>query len=197
MRWSVIIQILVLLASYGVAQGQQPSNEVGGGSHFGAPVLKYTVVHDQGAIMVGGRGGWNITPSLLLGGGMYGTIDGVDAPEGAVPNAPGRLDIKFESFGFDLEYAANPKAPTHLTLGVFFGGAADHYYRHNTDQQHGETDFMLLLEPAVGVERRLANWLHLNLAVSYRLVHGVEQPGLADGDFNGPALALAAKLGRF
>jgi hypothetical protein len=56
---------------------------------------------------------------------------------------------------------------------------------------------MFLLEPAVGVERRIFDGLHLHLAASYRLVAGVEQPGLNEGDLQGPALALAVKLGRF
>jgi hypothetical protein len=197
MRRSVILVILILCALHGVAAAQPPISEARGGGYFGAPVVKYSVIRDQGALMVGGRGGYNVTPSLLLGAGLYGMINGVDAPEGAVPDAPGRLDVKFESFGFELEYALNPGAPTHPTLGVFFGGGADHYYRHDTNEQHGETDFLLLLEPAVGLEHRLAEWLHLHLAVSYRLVSGVEQPGLDDSDFNGPAVALAFKLGRF
>jgi hypothetical protein len=147
--------------------------------------------------MVGGRGGWNITPSLLLGGGLYGAVTGVHAREGAVPDAPGPLDVRFESFGFDLEYASHPEAPTHLTLGASLGGGAARYVRRGTDEQHGETDFMLLLEPAVGVERRVTDWLHLNLSASYRVVSGVEQPGLEDSDIRGLGVALAAKLGQF
>jgi hypothetical protein len=114
-----------------------------------------------------------------------------------VPDAPGPLDVQFECFGLDLEYAPRPAAPTHLTLSGFFGGGAAHYMRDKTDEQHGETDFMLQLEPAVGVEQRVSNWLHLNLAASYRLVSGVEQPGLENADINGPAATLAVKLGRF
>jgi hypothetical protein len=197
MRHPLIVLLLLLFASYGMAQGQTPPREGGGGGHFGALVVKYAVIRDQGAIMIGGRGGWNVTPSLVFGGGAYGSINGVDAPEGAVPDAPGRLDIKFQSFGFDLEYSPHPAAVTHLTLDAFFGAAANHYVRHGTDEQHGETDFMLLFEPSLGVERRVADWLHLNLAVSYRLVTEVEQPGLKAADFNGAAVALAVKLGQF
>jgi hypothetical protein len=69
--------------------------------------------------------------------------------------------------------------------------------RDDTGEQHGETDFMLLLEPAIGVEQRVADWLHLNLAVSYRLAGGVEQSGLEGSDFNGAATTLAVKFGRF
>jgi len=197
MRQLVIVLTLLLSAAEAMAQDQTPRQEARGGGHFGAPVVKWTVFRDQGAVMFGGRGGWNVTPSLLIGGGLYGTMTEVDAREDAVPDAPGPLDVKFESFGFDLEYAAHPAAPTHLTLHAFFGGAAARYVRDKTNEQHGETDFMLLLEPAVGVERRVTDWLHLNLEVSYRLVIGVEQPGLEDSDFNGAAAALAVKLGRF
>jgi hypothetical protein len=49
----------------------------------------------------------------------------------------------------------------------------------------------------VGVEQRITDWLHMNLAVSYRLVNGAEQPGLENGDLANLTLSLAAKLGRF
>ena len=199
MRQIVLAVILLLLLSAieAIAQDQTPPRKAGGGSHFGAPVVKYTVIRDQGALMFGGRGGWNITPSLLIAGGGYGTMTEVDAPENAVPDAPGPLDLKMETFGFDLEYAAHPTAPTHLTLGAFFGGAALHYVRDKTGEQHGETDFMLILEPSVGVEQAVTNWLHLNLAASFRLVNGVEQPKLDNGDINGVAVSLAVKFGQF
>jgi hypothetical protein len=197
MRQIVVVLMLLLPAASAVAQDPKAPDTVSEKCRFGAFVVKYIVIRDQGAIMLGGRGGWNVTSSLLLGGGMYGTLNGVDAREDAVPDAPGRLDVKFESFGFDLEYAVRPAAPTHLTLTAFLGGAADRYVRHKTDQQHGETDFMTLFEPALGVERRITGWLHLNLGVSYRLTSEVEQQGLEDGDFNGTAVALAVDLGRF
>jgi len=193
----VIVAMLLLFAGEAAAQDQAPRQDARGRSHFGAPVFKYTVVRDQGAVMFGGRGGLNLTPSLLLGAGAYGTMGEVNAREGAVPGAPGPLDVKFESFGFDLECAAHPAAPTHLTLTAFMGGAAARYAKDKTDEQWGESDFMLLFEPALGVEQRVTDWLHLNLALSYRLVSGVEQPGLTEGDLRGAAAALAVKLGRF
>jgi hypothetical protein len=193
----VVVAMLLLFAGQAAAQDPAARQDARGRSYFGAPVLKYAVVRGQAAVMFGGRGGLNLTPSLLLGAGAYGTMSEVDAREGAVPGAPGPLDIKFESFGFDLEYAVHPAAPTHLTLTAFMGGAAARYAMDKTDDQWGESDFMLLLEPAVGLEQRVTDGLHLNLALSYRLVSGVEQPGLKDGDLKGAAAALAVKLGRF
>ncbi|MEW6751255.1 MAG: hypothetical protein AB1505_09795 [Candidatus Latescibacterota bacterium] len=192
-----VVAVLLLMAVGAAAQGPAPHHAAHGRGHFGAPVLKYTVVRSQGAVLFGGRGGVNLTPSLVLGGSLYGTMNEVDARAVTVPDAPGPLDVKFETFGLELEYAVHPAAPTHLKLGALLGGAVTRYARDKTDEQHGETDAMLLLEPSVGAERGVANWFHLHLSVSYRLVSGVEQRGLEDGDFTGPAVALAAKLGQF
>jgi hypothetical protein len=196
-RQLTIAIMMLVSATVTLADEQQPDQGTGGRGYFGAPVVKYALVRDQGTVMFGGRGGWNVTPSVLMGIGAYGTVTEVDAPQGAMPDSLGPMDVKFESFGFELEYAANPQAPTHLTLGAFFGGAAVHYMQERTTEQYGETDFLLLLEPAVGVEQRINAWLHLNLAVTYRLVSGVEQPGLENGDINGPAAALAFKFAQF
>jgi hypothetical protein len=188
----LVIVVMLLFAVEAAAQDSTPRK-----GYFGAPVVKYTVVRDQGAILLGGKGAWNITPTLSLGGGLYGVQTEVDAAKGVVPEVPWQVDIRFENFGFELEYAPHPQAPTHVTFGAFLGGGAARYVRDHTNEQEGETDFMLLFEPAIGVEQRLTDWMHLNLSGSYRAVSGVEQRGLENSDFNGPATTLAVKLGRF
>jgi hypothetical protein len=132
----------------------------------------------------------------VLGGGLYGTLTEVDAT-GTGMNAPGPLDLKLERFGLEVEYHVRPAAPTHLTFGAFVGGGAARHVRDGTNEQHGETDFLFVLAPAVGVERAVTGWLHLNLAVSYRFVTGAERPGGGERRLRGPAVAGALKLGRF
>lgn len=197
MRYAWIGILLALGTTVASASDLAPPDSARGRGHFGAPVVTFTLAGDAGAVMIGGRGGWNISPSLVVGFSAHGTTTEIDAPSGAMPDSMGPIDIQFESFGFDLEYARNPQAPTHLTLGALVGGAAVHYVPERTGEQHGETDFLLLLQPAVGVERRVNAWLHLHLALSYRVVAGAEQPSLRNRDINGPALGLAFKLGRF
>ncbi len=195
-RWVRVVVLLLLAASAG-AQAPAAGVESAGASHFGAPALKVTTLRGLGAVMFGGRGGWSISPTLTLGGGAYATITEVDARDGAVPFAPGPLDIKFECFGVELEYATHRAAPTHVTLTSFMGGAAAHNAQDKSDDQFGETDFMLLWEPAVGVEKRITASLHVNLALSFRVVHGVEQAGLTAGDLRSAAVTLTAKFGKF
>lgn len=184
----------VLVLSTSVAEAQPPG--AGSGGYFAAPVIKYTRLREQDAVMFGGRGGWYVTPSLVLGGGLYGTMTEVDAPSG-VPYAPAPLDLEYEAFGFEVEYHFSHAAPTHFTLAAFLGGAAARYTREGTNEQHGETDFQFLLEPAVGVEQAISRRARVNLAASYRLSGEVEQVGLSESDVGGPALTLSLKLGRF
>jgi hypothetical protein len=147
--------------------------------------------------MLGGRGGWHVTPSLVLGAGLYATLTEVDAPTQAVADAPGPLDLKYEKFGLELEYHARRMSPVHPTFAAFVGGAAARYARDGTNDQHGETDFMLVVEPAAGIEWSAARRLHVNVAVAFRLTGPVEQAGLREGDVRGPAVRLALKVGRF
>src|SRR5512141_678950 len=174
MRQLVIVAMLLGLARGTAAQEatrEGPTRRI----QFGAPVVKVTALRHQAAVMFGGRGGFSLTPSLVLGAGLYGTMTEVNARAGAVPDAPSPLDVKFENFGLEVEYALRPAAPTHMTFGAFAGGASARYAKDGTNEQHGETDFLLLLEPGAGIERAVAPWLHVNLAASYRLVRGVEQ----------------------
>lgn len=180
-----------------VAAQEMPGKSTGGSSYFGAPVLKYTVIRDQGVVMAGGRGGWNITPSFLIGAGIYTNLSEVNAPEGALPYLTGPLDLKFDTFGLELEYAHRPASQMYFTLGMFLGGGAVRFVKDKTNEQQDETDIAALLEPSAGLEWKITDWLHLHLAASYRFVFGVDQPGLKDKDFTGPAVSFAAKIGRF
>ncbi|HSG07160.1 MAG TPA: hypothetical protein VLA36_02305 [Longimicrobiales bacterium] len=193
----VIVTVLLACAGEVVAQDQAPRQDAETRGRFFAPVLEVTSLRDQTAVMLGGRGGLSVTPSFMVGLGLYGTLRHVDAPEGAVPTVSYPLDLKMERFGLELEYALHPTTPTHVTASSFVGAGALHYVKSGTQDQEGETDFVLLLQPAVGVEQRLLDRLHLNLAVSWRLAGGVEMAGLTAGDIAGPAVTLAVKLGRF
>ena len=96
MRSVVIILVLLLFAAVAVTQQKTFQQGAGGKGNFGAPVIKYSFVNNQGVLMLGGRGGWNVSPSLLLGGGLCATMTEVNGPECSIPNAPGPLDISLK-----------------------------------------------------------------------------------------------------
>jgi hypothetical protein len=168
---------------------------------FGGPVIKYTSVHNQGAMMVGGRGGWIINHSLVIGGGGYAVVTEVDAPAGVLP-LEGPLDIEFGYGGLELEYIVDPKSLGHFGIYALIGGGAINYVKdvgpvNRSNEQAGETNFVFVLEPAVNAELNVTTWCRLNAGASYRLVTGVSQSGLKNRDLNGVTATLTFKFGNF
>jgi hypothetical protein len=201
MRYPVFAVILLGLAAEAATQEQTLfQNDVKTGG-FGGPVVKYTRIKGQDALMVGGRGGWILNHSLVLGGGGYAVVTEVDAPEGVLP-LEGPLDIEFGCLGFELEYLVHPNSLTHLSLYTLIGGGTVRFVKDvgpatESNEQAGETDFVLTLEPAVSAELNVTKWFRLAAGASYRVVAGVEQVGLKNRDFNGLAATLTFKFGRF
>ncbi|HLE33031.1 MAG TPA: hypothetical protein VJB38_10510 [Bacteroidota bacterium] len=169
-------------------------------SGFGAPVLKYTNIRNQGALMFGGRGGWIINHTFVIGGGGYSVVTDVNAPATVYPFAQ-PLDIKFEYGGLEVEYLFNPNSLGHFGLYILIGGGTIRYVKDigegDSNQQTGENDYVFVLEPAVTGELNVTTWFRLNAGLSYRHVSGVTQVGLKQSDFAGLTGTLTFKFGTF
>lgn len=201
MRYLVLTFLLVAFAAEATAQEQTLFNTDGEKGSFGGPVVKFTSIRNQGAMMIGGRGGWIFGNSLAIGGGGYGLVTEVDAPAGVLP-VEGPLDIEFGYLGLELEYIADPNSLGHLGFYTLIGAGATNYVKdvgpvYRSNQQAGETNFMFVLEPAMNAEINVTTWCRLNAGVSYRLVTGISQPGLKNSDFTGMTATLTLKFGSF
>lgn len=197
----VVVLILFAFTAVSVAQEQTLLKSDEGGGGFGAAVFKYTSIKDQGAIMFGGRGGWVINHSLLIGGGIYSIVSKVDAQEGVLP-LEGPLNVDLSYFGLETEYIIKPADLWHFTTYIFVGAGSTRYVKDvgsvfKSSEQSGESDIVFVTEPAVNVELNITNWFHVNTGLSYRLVTGVNQPGLESSDFSGITGTLAFKFGKF
>ena len=53
---------------------------------FGSPVLKYTSIANKSSLLIGGRGGYIINHSIVVGGGMYGLVTDVPSKQGDLVN---------------------------------------------------------------------------------------------------------------
>ena len=201
MRLLTLVIPLVALTTDLTAQEETLLNLAGEKGGFGAAVVKFTSVNGQGAIMVGGRGGWILNHSLVLGGGAYAVVNEINAAPEILP-FEGPLDIEFGYLGFEVEYIFNPNSLTHYSLYAFIGGGATNFVKDvgpvwRSNEQVGETAFMFVLEPAANAEVNVTPWFRLNAGVSYRVVAGVSQVGLKDSDFTGLTATLTFKFGRF
>jgi hypothetical protein len=199
MRHLVFVIMLFAFAANMSAQELIKDDFESGG--FGGPVIKFTSINNQSALMLGGRGGWIINHSLVLGGGIYGVVNEINAPEGVLP-LEGPLDIEFGYLGFEVEYIFHPMSLFHFSIYTLIGGGATNFVKDvgpvtESNEQAGESHFMFVLEPAIGAELNITTWFHLNGGVSYRVTGGVNQVGLNDRDFSNIAATLTFKFGKF
>jgi hypothetical protein len=196
--YSLIYIIILLMIADVTAQQQNQLKDESENGGFGGAVLKFTNVNRQNAIMIGGRGGWILDHSLVLGGGGYAVINEIDAPLNALP-LEGQLNIEFGYIGFEVEYIFDPSSLYHFALYTLLGGGATNFVKDGSsgNEQAGETAFMFVIEPAVNAELIVTQWFRICAGISYRLTAGVDQEMLDDSDFSGVNGTLTFKFGKF
>ena len=118
MRWA--IAVLAALAVGTADGGAQERTLVGdhvesGG--FGAPVVKFTEVLGDFAVLAGGRGAWIIDHTIMIGGGGYGLVN--DVYDFRLVPAP---RIQFGSGGLELAVVAASNSVVHCSWMSLVGG---------------------------------------------------------------------------
>ena len=76
MKFSVLLAVLLLFLSQSSRAQEETlmgSGEIASGG-FGAPVVKFTEITGDPAVLVGGRGGWIVNHTFVLGAGGYGLV---------------------------------------------------------------------------------------------------------------------------
>ncbi|HBC45669.1 MAG TPA: hypothetical protein DCZ43_01345, partial [candidate division Zixibacteria bacterium] len=165
---------------------------------FGGPVAKFTNIDNQFGVLVGGRGGWIINHSLILGGGGYGLVQDNINRRYLGPDEKQYLTMGY--FGAMLEYDIHPSRLVHTSIIMLIGGgelnqATRH---HDSIDINGATkDNFFVCEPEINVTLNLVNFMRLGIGGSYRFVSGVESFGLTNSDIAGPAASLTLRFGNF
>ncbi len=165
---------------------------------FGAPVVKFTNIHDKFAVLVGGRGGWIINHQLIIGGGGYGLVQN---------NIDRRVVGPYESTflttgygGFMMEYDLNPHKLVHGSLIMLIGGGGLNRAIEGPDYWRtvdGTGDGFFVFEPEINFTLNVTSFMRLSTGASYRFISGVELNGLSNNDLAGPAGTLALRFGKF
>ncbi|MBN2323349.1 MAG: hypothetical protein JXQ30_06410 [Spirochaetes bacterium] len=150
----------------------------------GGPVVKFSGVNDTFAVFVGGRGGWIINHSFVIGGGWYGLVTDVFVSGNKLNMAYG---------GLWTEYILNSDNLVHFTFGTLIGMGNAHFDPQGTDQR---TYF--LFEPEANVEINVVRFFRVCAGVSYRFAIGVSGlSGVSDASLSGLSANLFCKFGRF
>lgn len=162
---------------------------------FGAPVVKFTEIDSRFGVLVGGRGGWVINGSVVIGGGGYGLVNGTNFEH--LTNGtgdPGGLTMGYG--GLELGYVHRPDARVHASLGLLIGGGSVAW---DPDGPAGERtdDAFFVAEPEVDVVLNVTDSFRAAVGVSYRIAQGVELFDLRDADLSGFAAVVAFNFGSF
>ena len=184
--------LLLLITSGSSAQGFESSA-------FGAPVIRYTSLIGQNSIILGGKFGWVINKSIVLGGGFYGLASEVrtnykDALSGQ------SLALGFNFGGLEFEYIFLPGSAVHGSIGMLFAGGGLYFSVPDKSVPHNSyfSQDLLVWEPSLNIEFNTLSWLHTDLNFSYRIISSFrENYGIAKKDLTGPSVGIIFKLGAY
>lgn len=190
-----------LTACLAIPAAGQEQTLVGSGraSHggYGAPVVKFTEVAGESAVLVGGRGGWIINHMFVLGGGGYGLSTHVDA------RTPGPFGERYLDFGYGgviLEYVIKSDRVVHGSLEVLVGGGAINHRRDWDDSDWRgapRADAVTVLEPGGTVDVNITTWFRASAGLTYRIVTGARRVMATDGDLSAVSATLVFRFGKF
>lgn len=156
---------------------------------FGAGVVRFSGVADQFAVFAGGRGGWIINHTFILGGAGYGLVSDISVDSNPpIPLLPGR-DFEFGYGGLELTYVHASDKLIHFTVSALIGGGSI--------KRFDVSDGVFVFEPFADVVLNVTNFFRLAGGGGYRFVSGVEGFGLSNGDMSQFFGELALKFGSF
>jgi hypothetical protein len=174
------------------------------GGVFGAPVIKFSSMAGQNAILAGGRFGWVIDSSIVLGGGIYAMESSVKT--NIVDPVSGQdVLLNFNCGGVELEYIFFPGNYIHASADMFIAGAGSTYGVSNKSVPHSSyfSQNLLLFEPQLNIEFNIVKWFHFDTGVSYRICipPGTDSfddtGGISLHDLQGVSVLFTFKFGEF
>lgn len=207
---SFVVTFILLIPALMFAQEQTLlSGQVEHGG-FGGPVVKVTRINGQDAVLVGGRGGWIINHTFVIGGGGYGLVTDVKP---AVPGLFNENKIMLGYGGLELEFIIESDRIVHLTVPLLIGAGAvgyrTGYWGDDLDLHAGfdnKFDSFFIIEPGVDLELNVVSFFRINAGISYRHVSGITtpvdflgtpRPLTSNNDLRGVSWVIGFKFGSF
>jgi hypothetical protein len=201
---AIIVSLIFFFQVFAQEETLLGSSEVTHGG-FGGPVIKFTQIKGDPAVLVGGRGGWIINHTFIIGGGGYGLVNDINANHPLII-LPG-ITKSFLNFGYgglELEYIIESDKLLHFSVYSLIGAGGITYreglFNHNdTDFNHWDSpsDAFFVFEPAANVEVNIISFFRINAGISYRFVSGVNFDDLQNSDLAGLTAGLTLKFGVF
>lgn len=161
---------------------------------FGGPVWKASAFDGEFGLMSGGRGGWIINHTLVIGGGGYSTT--WDIKTDLVNDSGEELFLEMSYGGLDLEYIKNSDEMIHYTFGALFGAGTVRLEAHDPQEKY-KSDTFFIMEPAANIEINIFQWFRVCGGVSYRFVTAIDEDVFDSMELSGIAGTVTLKFGAF
>ena len=160
---------------------------------FGGPVVKFTEINDSFGVLVGGRGGWIINHTFVIGGGGYGL-----ANEVKVGDFRSMSDfLNFGYGGLELEYLIAHRKLIHFSVQALIGAGGVSFRDRHFNQIDGPDDAFFIAEPGVNVILNVTKSFRMGFGGSYRFIGGAERAQISDSSLSGPTALLTFMFGKF
>jgi hypothetical protein len=191
MKKLIFLLVIVFTFSALAQEATLINGEIESGG-FGGPVLKVTNINGENAVLVGGRGGWIINHSFVLGGGGYGLVTDVKAK---VTDSIHQY-IEMGYGGVELEYITSSDDLLHLSMGLLVGAGGIGFKQVDNDgfmASHKNNSFFVL-EPSVNANLNVTHSFRIAAGVSYRYVSGLKSVVSTNADLIGPSANFDIKF---
>jgi len=168
---------------------------------YGAFVTKVTTINDEGAVLMGGRGGWIVNHVFAIGGAGYGLVNNIHAQH------PGPWGERFVSLGYgglDLEVIMNSDDIVHFSIHSLVGAGgvgfrndwADGWNDSNSSYDH-HTDGFFVAEPGINLDLNVTRWFRASAGASYRYILGASTAASTSAKLSAPSAMLTLRFGKF
>ena len=191
-----IISLLLSIQIFAQEQTLVGNGEITNGG-FGGPVIKYTQIKNEPAVLIGGRGGWIINHTFVIGGGGYGLANQIEGDNFIDFSKP---YINFGYGGLELEYIIQSDQIVHFSVYTLIGAGGVNYrdnMHSSWDNWDYNSDEFFVLEPALNVEVNITSFFRINAGANYRYISGVNYDNLKNEDLAGFSGVLTLKFGSF
>jgi len=163
---------------------------------YAAPVLKYTRLIGQPALITGGKGGWIINKRIALGAGYYVLTTDVNS-HFTDDQSDQNLFVDINYGGLEFEYLVFPGNKFNLSFNILLGSGGLNFYLKNVTRKFS-TRNLLVWEPQLNFEIELYEWLHTDLGLSYRLISAYKELyDISKNDLQGINILLIFKFGKY
>ncbi len=205
MKKAILIMIFGLLSTQVFAAEETLfSGDLSHGG-FGGPVVKFSQVNGENSVLVGGRGGWIINHSFIIGGGGCGLVNKIKVPSVYDENG-NQADLVFGYGGLELEYIGRPNNLVHYSMYVLLGGGGisnsvyekDHDgYKDHDHYNNIDSDVVWVVEPALNVTLNVTSFFRISAGAGYRYVTGANLAGTSNSDLSNTSFNLSFRFGKF